>query len=1031
MVFSCLLGWGITTHAQTPTITTTVVQQPCNGNGILAVNVTSGFTLPLTYYYYDVSGNHVATHAGVLSFNDTIFSVSNPIGGVYISDGTGSTYYTPSTGMVTPFTIDPPVITDAVCPSLTGTIQLTINGGTSPVSVDWYNSVMFGPDVYNSSGNPITLPPGDYSALVTDASGCTVFTEHDSLSQFTIQNISGIGFAITATPANCTNGTAFVSGVSGGMAPYTYLWSNGAASAAISGLSQGSYTVTVTDAQGCHSSNSTYVSQPTYIGVNPVESAATCLQNDGSVITFASGGTPPYTYIYSNGFAGQTASGLSGGTSMNVIATDANGCTGFGYVYIPVTTPVVVTYTSTPSSCTAPTGSASLSISGGTAPYTVNWTTSPALSGATISGMPVGSYHFTVTDAVGCVQSGVVVIPPSTVINASINVSNPVCPATTGTLNVNATGIAPPFTYLWNTGATTTSITGTTGTYSCIITDNAGCSTTKYGNVYPTSPVNVGMSTTPASCRYLADGSISSAVTGGTAPYAYYWSNGQTTPTATGLATGTYYLSVQDANGCANGTSYTYVGYNPANTSCYCTISGKVYTDANNNCIMDAGEQGIENIMIHCSGFGYAFTDANGDYSFQVPTGSYTLSESVQYAYPLASCQSNSIPVSVTAASGCSNIVNFANNVNTIHDIHIIRTSVMNPVPGNTYTEALIVQNDGTVNESGIQFGFRHDGQLSYTSSSPVTYTQQNPVAEPNWYSVTSGFPALTPGACLAFYNSFYVPTYVPLATLINTKDTATAAAPLSTWVTDYTPWNNIGQYQATVVGSYDPNFKEVSPKGTGPQGYIATSDSVLDYVVHFQNTGSYFAQKVVVIDTLDADLDWQSLRPGYADHSYTASMSEDGVLTLTFDNIQLDWESHNDMASRGMVAYSIKQKPNLAPGTEIKNSAAIYFDYNAPVFTNQTVNTIQLLAGVEEQGAAADLQIYPNPANDVLNVNLAHVNAASVAIYDIQGRMISRERTSNTGVQKLDISNLVKGLYFVVIENTEGQKMTKKFVKN
>ncbi|MCW3103201.1 MAG: hypothetical protein JWO09_1641 [Bacteroidetes bacterium] len=1031
LVFSCLLGWGITAHAQTATGTTTVVQQPCNGNGVLAVNITGGLTLPLTYYYYDVYGNNVATHSGVASFYDTVFSVFTPIGSVYVTSASGAYYYNTSTGMVAPFTIDPPVITDAVCPSLTGTIQLTINGGTSPVSVDWYNSMMFGPDVYNSSGNPVTLPPGNYSAMVTDASGCTVFTEEDSLVWFTIHNISGINFSVATTTASCTNGTATLSGLSGGMSPYTYLWSNGASTTSISGLSQGTYSLTVTDAQGCYTTESNTVPQSITIPVNPVVTAATCVQNDGSVISFGSGGTPPYTYLYSNGFAGQTASGLSGNTSLYVTATDANGCTGQGYVYIPSSTPVVVTYSTTPSLCTAATGSATLAISGGTAPYTVSWSTSPALSGSSISGMPAGSYHFNVTDAAGCVQSGTVVIPPASTINSFINVVNPVCPATTGTVSVSVTGSSPPFTYMWNTGSTAASVTGSAGSYYCTITDNAGCSVIKYGSVFPDSPISIGLSTTPASCIYTADGSIASTVTGGTAPYVYNWSNGQTTATATGLATGYYSLSVSDANGCTQNNYFTNLGYDPAGTSCYCTISGKVYTDVNSNCIMDAGEQGIEHIMIHCSGFGYAFTDANGDYSFLVPTGSYTLSESVQYTYPLASCQSNSIPVSVTAASGCSNIVNFANNVNTIHDIHIIRTSMMNPVPGNTYTEALIVQNDGTVNESGIQLGFRHDGQLNYTSSSPLAYTQQSPVAEPNWYSVTSGFPALAPGASLAYYNSYYVPTYVPLATVVNMKDTATAAAPLSTWLTDYSPWNNIGQYQATVVGSYDPNFKEVSPKGTGPQGYIATSDSVLDYVVHFQNTGSYYAQKVVVIDTLDADLDWQSLRPGYADHSYTASLSEGGVLTLTFDNIHLDWESNNDMASRGMVTYSIMQKPNLAPGTQIKNSAAIYFDYNAPVFTNQTLNTIQLLAGIEEQSIAADLLIYPNPANDVLNVNLASVNAVSVAIYDLQGRMISRERTGNAGVQKLDISNLVKGLYFVVIENAEGQKMTKKFVKN
>jgi hypothetical protein len=97
---------------------------------------------------------------------------------------------------------------------------------------------------------------------------------------------------------------------------------------------------------------------------------------------------------------------------------------------------------------------------------------------------------------------------------------------------------------------------------------------------------------------------------------------GQTGTTASGLNYGNLYVSVTDANGCSN-NNHTYVNYNAANNSCYCTISGKVYKDANSNCTIDGGETGIHNIMIHCSGVGYAFTDANGNYSF--PSANWNL----------------------------------------------------------------------------------------------------------------------------------------------------------------------------------------------------------------------------------------------------------------------------------------------------------------------------------------------------------------------------------------------------------------------
>ncbi|MCW3083590.1 MAG: hypothetical protein JWP12_956 [Bacteroidetes bacterium] len=1017
------------------TISCITIQQPCHNNGILAVS-TTGLTPPIDFSYYDGTGGYFQ-HTGVLSVNDTLRNIGNAIIYVYAnSSSIPMPVYTSATGMNVPFTVDAPVTTNAICPSLTGTAQITINGGTAPASVQWYNFNWAGTGSYVGTGNPMTLPAGEYSTIVTDAAGCMITSGTDSSAAIYIQNISGISFSVPTTDANCTNGTAMVTGISGGMAPYTYLWQNGATTSTLSGLSRGSCDVTVTDAQGCYQLGYGYISQAVTIGANPVATDATCLQNDGSVISFGSGGMPPYTYVYSNGMTGQTASGLAGGTNLNVTVTDANGCVGTEYTYINTTTPITVTYTTTASSCTAPTGTTNLSISGGTVPYTINWNTTPVLSGAALSGLAPGEYTFTVTDAVGCVRTGTVTIPPVSIIVASIAPSNPVCPAVTGTVNVFATGTTPPFTYSWNNGATTPAITSVPmGSYSCLITDAVGCSVTKYADVVATSPINIGFSSTQASCIYSADASILANATGGTAPYTYNWSNGQTGPNATSLTAGNYYVYVTDANGCTQNyyNNHAYVGYNPANDNCYCTITGKVYQDLNSNCVYDSGEPGIEHIMMHCNNFGYAFTDANGDYSFLVPSGTYTLSESVQYAYPLASCQSNAILVTVTAASSCVNTVNFANNMNTIHDMHILRTFVNNAIPGNTYTQGLIIQNDGTVPESAIQLGYRHDGQLTFTGTSPSVYSQLSPVAEPNWYSVTSGFPTMAAGSSTMLYSNNTVATNIPLNTLVNFYDTIAAAAPMNSWLSDFTPWNNVQHYQTTVIGSYDPNFKEVSPKGYGATGDITTADSVLDYVVHFQNTGSYYAQKVVVMDTLDADLDWNSLKPGYSDHPYTATMTENGVVKFTFDNINLDWKDRNDMDSRGLISYSIKQKAHLSPGTQIKNSAAIYFDYNAPVITNQTLNTIAVNASVAEMKTNNMISIYPNPATEEITIAMEHAeNITAINIYDLQGRLVQTEAVNkNNTVQKVMIGNLMNGIYFIELKKTDGQKITGRFIKN
>ncbi len=1019
----------------------TVIQQPCNNDGILAVTITSGMTPPLDFYYYDSNGNQFI-HSNISILTDTLYLIGTKISYVYATPSLTpwSVYYLESsTGMIAPFTVDPAITTDAICPSLTGTAQITINGGATPASVQWYTTAGWGSGLgtYVGTGNPMTLAPNQYATVIIDGSGCVVTAGIDSTSGVAINNISGINFTISSTVASCTNGTASISGLTGGMLPYTYLWSNGANTTSISGLTQGMYSVTVTDMQGCYNTVSDYVFQSIAIYANPVITMATCLQNDGSIISFGSGGTPPYSYVYSNGMTTQSVTGLSGGASLSVIATDANGCVSNpSYASMGTTTPITVTYSSTNSLCTAPTGSSTLSISGGTAPYTINWNTTPALSGTTITGMPAGSYYFTVTDAVGCVQTGFAVIQPNSVITASDYVSNPICPATTGTVGVNVTGTSPPYTYLWNTGATTSSLTSVPlGNYWCLITDNVGCSLYKYPTLVQASPISLGFSSMQASCLYAADGASLVTPIGGTAPYSYIWSNGQTSATATGLISGHYYAYVTDANGCRDNSTnnHTYVGYNPTNTSCYCTIAGKVYRDANSNCIQDSGEMGIEHIMIHCSGFGYTFTDVNGDYSFAVPTGTYTLSESVQYAYPLAPCQSNSISVSVTASSGCVYNVDFANNVNVIRDINLLRVHYNFAVPGNTFMHGLIVENNGTVNESTVQLGYQTDGQLLFSSTSPVTYTQLSAATEPNWYSVTSGFPSLAPGASTVIYFTDFVPTNIPISTNIFYSDTVSYDAPMSNWLNDFTPWNNIESFQTTVVGSYDPNFKEVSPKGTGVEGFITINDSVLDYVVHFQNTGSYYANKVVVIDTLDADLDWESLHVGFSDHEYKAVLSETGVLTFTFDNIHLDWQSNNELASMGLVSYSIKQKPNLAIGTEITNSAAIYFDYNEPVITNQTVNTIQEPQGILETENQLSITLYPNPTSGDLNIDLSESTDISlINIFDLQGRLVLAEQADrNNRSQKISVANLNNGIYFIELIKTNRQKTTGKFIKN
>ncbi len=832
------------------------------------------------------------------------------------------------------------------------------------------------------------------------------------------------------TVASCTNGTATVTGVSGGVSPYNYLWSNGTTIAANTGLSLGSYWVSITDASGCADTAHVYINQTPVITVNTTIAPPTCLDTNGSITAFGSGGTSPYTYLWSNGATTQWLGGL-GASYLGITATDANGCVGVDAAYLSSSSPITITYATTPSSCTAPTGTATLTMTGGTSPYTVQWFTSPPQTGPTASGLPAGYYTFKVTDNVGCVQTGSVYIPPVAIIAPGLGVTPATCTSATGALSATPTGGTSPYSYSWSTGSSAASISGlVAGSYSLTVTDVNGCKVVKYPYVPVYSPLTLHFATTPASCLFTADGSITASTTGGTAAYTYTWNTGATGATLSGRKEGLYWVSVADAAGCTAYDTIT-LGYNHTSDFCYCTIEGKIYFDMNGNCTRETAEPGIEHIQMHCSGYGYTYSDASGYYSFKVPTGSYTISQNILAYYPLSACQSNSISVAVTAASGCTHTVNFADTINPIHDIHISTWDFNYAVPGNTYTQKTIITNDGTQNETSILAGYKADGQLFSPSFVPSgTFSGGTSY----WYTSGSAFPTLAPGASTTYNMTYNVPTDIPIGTSVLFKDTVAYTSPMTNWLSDYSPWNNTNYFSTNVVASYDPNFKEVSPKGYGPTGVITYHDSVLEYMVHFQNTGTWYAQNIIVLDTLDPNLDWTTLKPVYSSHPCRVTVSETGVASFNFKDIHLDPQGFDDLRSNGMFTYTIKTRHGLNIGTQIRNCAAIYFDYNKPIYTNKTLNTLGWALTVPDASAGAtgnSFTLFPNPANNTFNVTIDNEkeDVYAMRVTDITGKtMISKNITLQTGKQtfSVDAGNLASGVYLVTIAGADKMQTQK-----
>jgi uncharacterized repeat protein (TIGR01451 family) len=239
-----------------------------------------------------------------------------------------------------------------------------------------------------------------------------------------------------------------------------------------------------------------------------------------------------------------------------------------------------------------------------------------------------------------------------------------------------------------------------------------------------------------------------------------------------------------------------------------------------------------------------------------------------------------------------------------------------------------------------------------------------------------------------------------------------------------------------TVTNAYDPNDKTVFPTGWGTDGNIEPGTE-FKYTVRFQNTGSDTAFKVVLVDTLDEDLDIASLQIGISSHNFSFKVSGKGrpVLTWTFDNILLPDSGRNQEASNGFVNFSIRPKTGLALGTRLENFADIYFDFNDPVRTNTTVNTIWqptytpgildtvFVTATKTPIVGKDLSIFPNPTKGKVNVVTAAT--ASICVFNSNGAMVLR-RNLETGSNEVDLSSLSRGLYLIQLNGSGGKQQTK-----
>ena len=601
------------------------------------------------------------------------------------------------------------------------------------------------------------------------------------------------------------------------------------------------------------------------------------------------------------------------------------------------------------------------SVSGGMAPYNYLW--SNGATTADLQNIPAGTYTLTVFDALGDSASNSATITNFTNIPLSLLYSDagqlyPCYNQCNGVIifNVNSNngwGTNPhTFTssygninynspYLQGNGVGIHNICGNTNV-TVTVTDALGCTGQTGINLseapYTTNPV---ISSNP-SCNSQSNGSviIDSIPTGFMWPTAQIGITSTTNSNCVGSGfnlphtfynqqSGNYFLQVCygfTIDGCKQYFPFTItdLGTN------YSTVEGNVFVDLNSNCVNDTAEMGIPNSIIEFTpGPFYAISNSLGHYSINLPWNTYNITQ-----YPpnnlIQSCPVNPNPVTLSL-SNPSVTANFADSSNIPFDVEGLLGSGI-ARPGFDFNYSINIKNHSYEPCGLLLVTFDYDPMLTFISANPAPL------------STSPGQVVWQLSSIQNFQTAYASATFNVPANPLLIGDTLTA----SVNVLAANPENNLSNNSTVrnhlITGSFDPNEKHVTPEGN----FLPALNDFMNYTILFQNTGNDTAFNVVIIDTLDANLDVTSFTPGAASHPFETELSGQGIVKFIFNNILLPDSIVDEPNSHGFVSFSIKLNNDLPHHTLISNTSDIYFDFNPSIKTNTVQSNVDLTLAIE-----------------------------------------------------------------------------------
>ena len=425
-----------------------------------------------------------------------------------------------------------------------GVAKVLVSGGTAPFIYKWSNGM--------TTESIIQLAAGTYEVQVIDSNLCS------AVDSATIEQPEPILVIAVGNSVSCHNredGKAELGSISGGTAPYEFLWRNGSyvqSGSKIINLSPGGYTYNIKDAKGCDISGLVEVDSIPKIRLNPSINTEKCYGDKrGMIVLTPTGGNPPFSIRWSNGSFGNLNSGLGAGI-YGVTLTDNQGCVESDSLTISevIKLQTIVRYTEDVKCFGGTSGKCTVKVSGGTGKYNYYWSNGGGTD--TIVNLVTGFYYVTITDTNLCklIDTFFVRQPDSmSIISQVINVRCDL--PRSGSIIVNTKGGNPPYNYRWSTNDTTAILTGLAkGTYLLTVTDANQCAKTVAYEVKSLNEISVKTEVVNQRCFKTASGEINLKVSGGVPLYRFMWSRGDTISTLKEIYPGRYSYTVTDSAGC-------------------------------------------------------------------------------------------------------------------------------------------------------------------------------------------------------------------------------------------------------------------------------------------------------------------------------------------------------------------------------------------------------------------------------------------------------------------------------------------------